>query len=272
MTEEQTQLINMNKNKSKRKMMSNPKNFCRIANNIGVYYEHLHEIKESSSTTALARLFEGNSARGGINSTCIDSWINTFEYIRENPNHVDNDIPMPFSMKPTKEYFDYVKNISQVISDDVIKSWENLSNKKLGIEAEKYHYCNGTKNSTALKTLPTRMKEMVERRRVNIWNKTFDIKEIKEIKEKENKKTSDSLITSFNKENNNYNMMNVPELRALCKERNLPNAHLKNKCDIVTMLEEKPNNNLLNIIEIQQKEILELKEKIKNLEQQILLK
>ena len=48
-------------------MMSNPQNFCKF---VGIYYEH--EGKESISTTGLTRLFEGNSAKGGINATVID--------------------------------------------------------------------------------------------------------------------------------------------------------------------------------------------------------
>lgn len=216
-----------------------------------------------NSALALARLFEGNSSRGGINSTCIDCWINTFEYMRENPDHIDTEAPKPFNMKPTKEYFELVEKISEVIPDNIIKSWDTLSNKKLGLEVEKYCYSNGTKNATAVKTIHQRVKDMIERRRNNIWNKTFDMKQ----KLNDGGDLGSNPITSFNKENNNYNMMNVPELRALCKERNLANAHLKLKHEIVKLLEDNPDN-LQKIIVMQRKEIKELKERIKQLEQQ----
>ena len=121
----------------KRLIMSNPKNFVTISNSMGVFYEHLLEGKECLGITNLARLFEGNSSRGGINATCIDCWINTFEYLNNNPNHIDNEIPKPFSMKPTQNYFKFVSEIKKNISNEVIESWKTLSNKILADEASK---------------------------------------------------------------------------------------------------------------------------------------
>lgn len=223
-------MINTNSEKlnNKRTIMSNPKNFIFEANSLGVFYEHLIEGRESIGKTNLARLFEGNSSRGGINSTCIECWINTFEYIINNPEHKDNEIPRPFNMKPTNNYFIFVSNIKKIISNEIIESWKTLSTKKLSEEASKHNYNIGTKNSKSVQTLLQRMLEMADRRNKNIWSKTFPEK------------------LHFENMVINYNMKNVPELRLLCKERNLPNAHLTKKEDIVKLLEENPLNSIHN--------------------------
>ena len=215
----------------KRLIMSNPKNFVSISNSMGIFYEHLLEGKECLGITNLARLFEGNSSRGGINATCIECWINTFEYLNNNPNHIDNEIPKPFSMKPTQNYFKFVSEIKKNISNEVIESWKTLSNKKLADEASKYNYSIGTKNSKAVQTLLQRMIKMVERRNKNIWTKTF--------------------LVEVQNENQviNYNMKNVPELRLICKERNLANAHLKKKDELVKLLEDNPLNTVHDEVE-----------------------
>ena len=41
-----------------------------------------------------------------------------------------------------------------------------------------------------------------------------------------------------------YRMMNVSDLRAICKERSLPNAHLKQKNSIIKLLERNPLNSV----------------------------
>lgn len=223
-------MINTNSEKlnKKRTIMSNPKNFVQIANSLGVFYEHLIEGRDSMGQTNLSRLFEGNSSRGGINSTCVDCWITTFEYLIDNPEHQDNEIPKPFSMKPTNNYFIFVSDIKKNIPIDVIESWKTLSTKKLSEESSKYNYNIGTKNSKSVQTLLKRMLEMVDRRNKNIWSKTFP-----------EKLYFENMVI-------NYNMKNVPELRLLCKERNLPNAHLTKKEDIVKLLEENPLNSIHN--------------------------
>ena len=59
---------------------------------------------------------------------------------------------------------------------------------------------------------------MVERRRINIWNKKFEVKP-KEL---------------------DYRLMNVPEIRRILKERNVKNAHIKNKDDLVNLVKQNP--------------------------------
>ena len=64
------------------------------------------------------------------------------------------------------------------------------------------------------------MLKMVERRKNNIWNKNDEI--------------------VIDDSNPNYRMMNVPDLRKLCKDRNLQNAHIKTKDGLISLLERNP--------------------------------
>ena len=208
------------------KKMSNPKNFCRLANREGVFYEHLLEGKECQGSTNIGRLFKGNSSRGGIHSSVIDNWINTFEFVRNNPDSIDKDIPKPFNMVPLKEYFDFVKRIEIPIPEIEMELWKKLSKKKLALEAPKYDINRGTKNAKSLDKLCDKMLEMYERRKKNIWGKVFEKVD----------ETSGHIV--------DYNMYNVPELRQICKDRNIENAHIKKKEELVKLLEEQPLNTI----------------------------
>jgi prophage antirepressor-like protein len=175
---------------------------------------------------SLARLFKGSSMRGGggsISSGTITNWLLTFEYIQRNPEHVDDEQYVVHRLEPKDDYYKYIAILLAPISEDVIKSWDSLSNKKLGDEAQKYGITIGIRNSEAIKTLRQRMKQMVERRAANIWNKTYDI--VKEDKV-------------------DYRLTNVPELRRICKEKNIKNAHIKSKEELVKLLEETELNPL----------------------------
>ena len=210
--------------------MSNPQNFCKEAEKLNIRYELLKEAIECVGGQALARVFNGTSLRGGgnaISAATISNWLLTFEFIKENPNHIDNDQYCAHRLEPKREYYEYIEIIKKPIEDNIVKSWKTLSNKKLGDEAEKYGITIGIRNAKALKTLLERMEKMVERRKEHIWNKNYDII----IKE-------DEKI--------NYNFMNVPELRRLCKERNLKNAHIKSKEELIKLLEENELNPLYN--------------------------
>ncbi len=83
----------------------------------------------------------------------------------------------------------------------------------------------GIRNSQAVKNLLERMLEMVERRKENIWNKKYDEEKL-------------------DQEDFDYRFTNVPELRRLCKERNLKNAHIKSKEELVKLLKENPLNSI----------------------------
>ena len=204
--------------------VSNPQNFCKEAEKLNIRYEFLKEAIECVGGQALARMFNGTSLRGGgnsISSATIGNWLLTFEFIKENPNHIDNDQYCAHRLEPKPEYYDYIEIIKKSIEDDIVKSWKTLSNKKLGDEAEKYGITIGIRNAKALKTLLERMERMVERRKENIWNKVYD----------------EDVEGEFD-----YRFTNVPELRRLCKERNLKNAHLKSKDDLIDLLKNNTNH------------------------------
>jgi len=203
------------------KHMSNPKNFCEEAKNIGITYEYLINSKLSINTTNLARMFIGKSSRGGVSADIIETWINTFEYVLEHPNEDDHDQYTARKIEPTKAYYDYITLIKTPIPDEIIKSWDDLSPKKLGIEVKKYGYTIGIANNTSLKTLRQRVEDMITLRRNTLWNKKEEIIE--------------------SKKDIDYRYMNMPTLRSICKERNLQNAHIKTKDTLIKLLENNPN-------------------------------
>ncbi len=209
---------------TKKQHMSNPKNFCQEAKKHGITYEYLIEGKESINCTNLARMFIGKSSRGGLSTDIIDTWIATFEYVKEHPDEDDHDQYTARRFEPTQEYHDYVKLIKTPIPDDVIESWKKMSSLALGRSATQYGYTIGIANNKALRTLHERMQKMAERRKNNIWNKNDDDCEVDE----------DVNIKQ------DYRMMNVPDLRKLCKERNLQNAHIKTKDGLIKLLERNP--------------------------------
>lgn len=206
--------------------MSNPQSFCREAHKMNIRYEFLIEARLCIGEQSLARLFNGGSMRGGggsISAGTINNWLNTFEFIQQNPDHIDNDQYVSHRLEPKDGYYQYITTIQTPISDEIVKSWDTLSNRKLGDEAQKYGITIGIRNTEAIKTLLKRMKEMVERRKLNIWNKTYET-------------IVDDKI--------DYRLINVPELRRICKEKNIKNAHIKAKDELVKLLEETDLNPL----------------------------
>lgn len=208
--------------------MCNPQSFCREAHKLNIRYEFLIEARHCIGDQSLARFFNGSSMRGGggsISSATLTNWLLTFEYIQQNPEHVDNEQYVAHRLQPKDDYYKYIAVLQTSISEDVIKSWDSLSNKKLGDVARKYGITIGIRNAKAIKTLLDRMKQMVERRSANIWGKNFDV-------------VDDSQT--------DYRLTNVPELRRICKEKNIKNAHLKSKEELVKVLEETELNPLYN--------------------------
>ncbi len=204
--------------------MVNPQNFCKEANKLNIRYEFLMEAKQCIGDQALARLFYGTSMRGGggsISAGTINNWIETFEYIKNNPEHIDNEQYVVHRLEPKPEYYDYIEVLKNTIDEKIIEMWSTISNKKLGDEAQKYGFTLGIRNSKAVKTLLDRLLKMVERRKKHIWNKNLEKEDDGEV---------------------DYRCTNVPELRRLCKERNLKNSHLKSKEELVSLLENNKNS------------------------------
>lgn len=205
--------------------MANPQNFCKEAHKLNIRYEFLMEAKQCIGDQALARLFYGTSMRGGggsISAGTINNWIETFEFIQKNPEHIDDEQYVVHRLEPKPEYYEYIEILKTVIDEKIVESWKNTSNKKLGDEAQKYGITLGIRNAKAVKTLLDRLLRMVERRKEHIWNKNLE-------KEEENGKFD-------------FRFTNVPELRRLCKERNLKNSHLKSKEELVALLENNQNS------------------------------
>jgi hypothetical protein len=200
--------------------MCNPQSFCREAKKLNIRYEFLIEARHCIGDQSLARLFNGSSMRGGggsISAGTLNNWLTTFEFIQQNPDHVDDEQYVVHRLEPKDEYYNYIAIIQAPIEDDIINSWDSLSQKKLGDEAQKYGITIGIRNSQAIKTLPGRMKQMVERRKSSIWGKNYEVIENDKV---------------------DYRLTNVPELRRMCKEKDIKNAHIKSKEELVKLLEE----------------------------------
>ena len=162
-----------------KKRMANPKNFCKEAEKLQIKYNYLIEAKECVGGQNLCRMFNGKSSRGGggcLSSATIDTWLETFKYVEQNPDKEDNEQYTAQKIEPKQEYFDFVNLIKIPISDETVKSWEKVSQKSLGDVAEKYGITLGIRNSKSIKTLHKRMLDMVERRKQNIWNEKEDEK------------------------------------------------------------------------------------------------
>ena len=212
--------------------MSNPKNFCEEAMKLDIRYEYLIEAKMCIGGQKLAQMFIGKSIRGGgdsLSSATIESWINTFIYVQNNPDEEDKDQYSARRFEPRELWYKYLEIIKKPIDDAVINMWKNLSAKKLGDQAEIYGITLGIRNSKAVLNLHQRMLDMVERRRINIWNKEVEI------------------IDGSIDDKINYKFKNVPELRRICKERNLQNAHITDKEGLIELLEKNPFNAVYNL-------------------------
>ena len=215
------------------RILSNPQHFCKEANRLNIRYEFLMEAKLCIGDQALAKLFHGTSLRdggGSISAATINMWIATFEFIQKNPEHIDNDQYVPHRLEPKPEYYEYVELIKTPISVESRDHWKTLSNRKLGDEAQKHGITLGIRNNIAVKTLPERLLTMFERRTENIWNKNYENIKIEQ-------------------EKFNYRFTNVIELRRLCKERNIPNAHIQTKDELIQILEETDKNPVYNTTE-----------------------
>jgi len=216
--------------------MSNPKNFCQEALKLDIRYEYLIEAKMCIGGQKLAQMFIGKSLRGGgdsLSSATIESWINTFIFVQNNPDEEDKDQYSARRLEPRDSWYKYLEIIKKPIDDDVVKMWKNLSAKKLGDQAEKYGITLGIRNAKAVGNLQQRMLDMVERRKNNIWNKLVEEAEV--------------IIDGSIDDKINYKFKNVPELRRICKERNLQNAHITDKDGLIELLEKNPFNAVYNV-------------------------
>jgi hypothetical protein len=181
--------------------MGNPKAFVKECKKVGVTYELLIEAQESLTKQGTAKLFHGKAKRGGggfCSSVSIENWIETFLYVQSHPEEEDHDPYQPREVLPNENWYKFIEAVKIPIDLEIVESWKKLSKTSLGKEAKKYNYLNGIANIKALNTLHERMFEMVERRRTFIWNKPVE--------------------TAVQPEEENYNLMNIHQLKEIAKE------------------------------------------------------
>ena len=133
-----------------------------------VVYDELLEAIMCIGQQKVCEMFEGKSCRGGVDNLSagtIQNWLATFEFAHSNPDVEDTD---PFQSRTIKKkgdlYDNYVKLIRTPIDEEILKSWDTLSNRKLGDEAIRYGVTLGVRNTKSVMNLRERMKEMWNRR------------------------------------------------------------------------------------------------------------
>lgn len=199
------------------KMLSNPHHFHRLCRKAGVSRILLEEAKACRGGLGASTCFKGRSVRNTdedhthITSGQLDVWIRTLLYSEEHPEEEDRDNFSVRVVEPTEDWYAFVRLVRTSISAEEKSSWSNLSNSKLAKEAKKFGMTFGTANSKALLSLRERMESMFERRRTLIWNKSDDELDIKE--------------SENDLEISEYNMMNIFQLRELCKKRGIVTYH-----------------------------------------------
>ena len=183
-------------------LLTNPQDFKRKCDDVGVTYDLLIEAQECLGKQACSKFFKGKSKRGGgstTSSSMVDDWVYTLKYAIDNPNEEDKDPYVPRTVEPLDEWKDFVTLVNTPIEEDIYNSWKNLTPKKIGQEVRKYGLTFGTANSNAIKTLQERSMAMVERRIKNFWNKTIEF----------NQETKQEL---------DYNALNIFQLREISKD------------------------------------------------------
>jgi len=183
-------------------LLTNPQDFKRKCDDVGVTYDLLIEAQECLGKQACSKFFKGKSKRGGgstTSSSMVDDWVYTLKYAIDNPNEQDKDTYVPRTVEPLDEWKDFVTLVNTPIEEDIYNSWKNLTPKKIGQEVRKYGLTFGTANSNAIKTLQERSMAMVERRIKNFWNKTIEF----------NQETKQEL---------DYNALNIFQLREISKD------------------------------------------------------
>lgn len=206
------------------KRLSNPQSFVKEAHSKNIYYEYLEDAMECVGREEVSRWFVGRSSRGEdgtLSSATLVNWMITFEFIMENPNHIDNEAYQSRKIEKNGDKWDvFVEIIKKEIPHEEMERWKTLSRKKLASIAVEHGLTKGTENENALKNLKDKMLAMYERRK-KIWNQ------------------SSSKATKIEGEEDtiNYNLKNIPTLKAIAKERNIVVCDAK-KTEIIALLEE----------------------------------
>lgn len=204
-------------------VLSNPQSFVREAEKQNITHAYLIEAFECIGQQKMCQMFAGRSSRGQegtLSSGTLINWKKTFEFIRDHPDHVDNQHYQARSIvKNGADWDRFVEIIKRPISDETVRSWDNLTRKQLGDEAIRHGITVGVRNGNAIKILPQRMRDMVERRRKNIWAKAE-----KKVK------------TAVNLEDEMRFNKNVFELRQMCAQRGIPHGGNTTKEEMISAL------------------------------------
>lgn len=205
-------------------VLSNPKNFVIEAHSKNIRYEYIQESIICNGNQKTARFFVGRSSRGEqgtLSASTLLNWISTFEFVLKNKEKKDDD---PFQVRHIEKRGDdwdkFVELIKKPINDEEVKSWEYLTYKKLGTKALEIGMTIGIRRQNVLPELLSKLKETVERRKQNIWEKP---------------------IEEIYSDTNDYRFKNVFELRDLCKQRNIIQYH-KTKDEMIKDLENYDQN------------------------------
>lgn len=205
------------------KKLSNPQSFVKEAHSKNIYYEYLMDAMECVGKEEVSRWFAGRSSRGEdgtLSAATLANWMLTFEFIMENPNHIDNDPYQSRKIEKNGDKWDnFVEIIKKKIPHEEMERWNTLSRKKLASIAVEHGLTKGTENENALKNLKDRMMAMYERRK-KIWDESIG---------NTSKKDGEDKV--------NYNVKNIHTLKAIAKERNIVVCKAK-KTEIMELLEE----------------------------------
>lgn len=204
--------------------LSNPQSFVKECRAKGIFYDVLLEAITCIGQQKVCEMFEGKSNRGGSNNVSagtIQNWLATFEFAYSNPDVKDSD---PFQSRTIEKkgdlYDNYVKLVHTRIDEETLKSWDTMSNNKLGDEAVRYGITLGVRNSKSVMNLRERMKDMWTRRKTKFWDKTVD-----------------DTVQNVPEEPINYKMNNIFALRKMAKDRGIVFLQ-KSKDEIIQLLEE----------------------------------
>lgn len=238
----------------------------------GVTSNLLIEAQICLGKQSTSKLFKGRAKRQGgytISSIQVENWIHTLKFSQENPQIPDeNKVYMPRVVDPTDEWYQFVKIVQTPIDEVIIKSWDYLSNPKLGKEIQAYGFTFGTANNRALLTLRQRVNEMVERRRTNFWyveeKIETDIKpeinfnsysflhlqqigrrmgvDVNHISKEELVKRIETRQTEMETEKDkifeqSYEDCNTRQLKSIAKDKCIPDYNLKKKDELIELLE-----------------------------------
>ena len=157
-------------------VLKNPKSFARECEGKNITLDLLNEAKMCIGAQTVCKMFIGKSSRGDegyISASSLDTWIATLNFVKNNPDKEDGD---RFSgARMLEKYGDawdkYVAFIKTPISDETVNSWENLSNVKLGDAASAVGITMGIRNFKIVKSLRTRLYDMVKRRKELFWDR-----------------------------------------------------------------------------------------------------